>query len=428
MGKQQQRITIQYSPREWSRRLHNSTKRWRILVLHRRAGKTIASINQLIKDALITPNSRFAYIAPTYKQAKNVAWDYLKHYSEPIPKTKPNESELRIDYPNGSRITLYGADNPDSLRGIALWGVVFDEYSQQPGNIFSEIIRPALADHSGYAIWIGTPKGKNEFHRLYKIGMKEEDWLAMLLTVDDTKLIPQEELNDAKKLMTDDEYNQEWYCSFEAAIKGAYYSKEIAQARVDKRIGIIPYDPIVPVHTFWDLGISDYTSIGFFQVIGKEKRMIDYYQNNGHGLDHYVKVLKEKPYIYGSHNFPHDVEVRELGSGKSRKETLQSLGIDVEVVKNIPVMDGINAGRITFQSLWIDEDKCSLFLDAIAQYTQVWDDKNGMFKDKPLHDWTSHASDMYRYFAVGSETLYNTNEFTKLMDYNESSFIENIYE
>jgi len=420
-------ITIEYSPRQWIKPLHDSDKRWKVLVIHRRAGKTVGCINHLIRDALLTPNSRWAYISPTYKQSKTIAWDYLKFYSRPIPGIKINESELRIDYPNGSRITLFGADNPDSLRGMALWGVIFDEYSQQPSNIFTEIIRPALTDHQGYAIWIGTPKGKNEFYRLYDLAKNDPDWLAMLLTVDDTNILPKSEIDDARKVMTEDEIQQEFYCSFEAAIQGSYYSKELSIARDEKRICFVPYEPIVPVHTFWDLGISDYTSIGFFQIVGKEKRMIDYYQANGFGLDHYVKILREKPYVYGSHNFPHDVEVRELGSGKSRKETLESLDIEVTVVHNISIMDGINASRMILGQCWFDSVKCEPFLDALSQYRQEWDDRKGMFKDNPLHDWTSHAADMFRYFSVGFNKITNNN-FTKVMDNNEGSYVENPYE
>jgi phage terminase large subunit len=420
-------ITIPYTPRNYFNELHNTKHRWIVCVSHRRSGKTVATLNHLIRDAILKPLSRYAYIAPTYKQAKNVAWDYLKFYSKDIPGIKTNEAELRIDYPTGSRITLFGADNPDSLRGLALWGVVFDEYSQQPSNIFSEIIRPSLADNQGYAIWIGTPKGKNEFYRLFEHSKIDENWLSMLLTVDDTKIIPQSELEDARKVMNEDEFNQEWYCSFEASIKGAYYNRELSRAREEDRICNVPYEPSIPVHTFWDLGISDYTSIGFFQLVGKEKRMIDFYESHGYGLDHYAKIIKEKPYCYGSHNFPHDVEVRELGTGKSRREILESLGIRVDIVPNIPVADGINSGRLTFSGLWIDKNKCSSFIDAISQYKQEWDDKNGMFRDKPLHDWTSHAADMYRYFSVGVDRLININDFEKIMSKNESKYISNPY-
>lgn len=393
-------ITIPYTPRTWSKKLHNTDKRWNVVVAHRRCGKTVASLNHLQRDALLHNKSRYAYIAPTYKQSKNIAWDLIKEYARCIPNVTFNESELRIDYPNGSRITLYGADNPDSLRGLGLWGVVFDEYSQQPSNIFTEIIRPALADHEGYAIWIGTPKGKNEFYRLYEHSKKEENWLTLHLTVDDTKIINKEELYDAQKLMSEDEFQQEWYCSFEAAIKGAYYAKNLEETRKDKRICPVPYDKFAEVHTWWDLGVSDSTVIGFFQNVGKEWRIIDVYENSGEGLAHYHQVLKEKNYNYGTHYAPHDIMVRELGSGKSRLEMARVLGINFEIAPNLPIDDGINAVRTRFNTLWFDETKCEKFLDDIAMYKKEWDDKRGMFRDKPLHDFTSHSADMLRYWAV----------------------------
>ena len=263
-------ITIPYQPRDWQTRRHECRKRWIALVLHRRAGKTTAVLNHLQRDALLTPNSRFAFLAPTYKQAKNIAWDLLKYYARPIPGVEFNEAELTVKYPNGARLTLYGVDNPDSLTGNALWGVGFDEYSQQPSNVFSEIIRPALGDHEGYAIWIGTPKGKNELYNLYEYSKTDPDWFSLLLTAEDTKIIPKAELEDARKTMTDDEYQQKFMCSFEAAIKGAYYAKVLEQARKDKRITDVPHEAILRVHTWWDLGVGDSTVIGFFQTYGPE--------------------------------------------------------------------------------------------------------------------------------------------------------------
>lgn len=393
-------ITIPYEPREWQRRLHDSTRRWIVLVLHRRAGKTTAVLNHLQRDALLTPDSRFAFIAPTYKQAKNIAWDLLKHYARPIPGVEFNEAELTAKYPNGARLTLYGADNPDSLRGIALWGVAFDEYSQQPSNIFSEIIRPALADHEGYAIWIGTPKGKNELYNLYEYGKTDPNWLSLLLTVEDTKIIPPTELEDARKTMTEDEFNQEFMCSFEAAIKGAYYAKELEKARQEKRITNVPHEALLKVHTWWDLGVGDSTAIGFFQIYGNQWRMIDYYEASGEGLAHYFNVLREKGYQYGNHYAPHDIRVRELGSGKSRYEVAQELGIEFQIVPNLGIEDGINAVRMRFNTLWIDQEKCKRFLEAISQYRKEWNDKMGEYKSHPLHDWTSHPADMFRYWAV----------------------------
>lgn len=335
--------------------------------------------------------------------AKNVAWDILKKFAGKVDGVTFNESELRADFKNKSRITLYGADNPDSLRGIGLWGVIFDEYSQQPSNIFSEIVRPALSDHKGYAIWIGTPKGKNEFYRLYETAKKEEDWLALLLRAEDTHLISEKELEDSRKVMTADEFEQEWNCSFEAAIKGAYYSEQMSQARMESRITNVPYEMAIPVHTWWDLGVGDSTAILFMQQVGKEWRMIDSYEASGEGLAHYAQVLRERNYVYGEHHAPHDIEVRELSSGRSRKELAQQLGINFRVAPNISIDDGINAVRMRFNQLWIDEGRNQRFLDAISQYKKDWNDKMGDFKDKPFHDWTSHFADALRYWAVTPE-------------------------
>jgi len=354
----------------------------------------------LIRDALRTPHSRFAYVAPTYKQAKNVAWDFLKYYSRPIPGIKINESELRIDYPNLSRITLFGADNPDALRGLGLWGVVFDEYSQQPSNIFTEIIRPALSDHHGYAIWIGTPKGKNDFYRLYDFSIKDDKWSGIFLTVDDTKLIATEELEDARKIMDEDEFNQEFYCSFEAAIKGAYYSKQIQKARDENRITSVPYETALKVDTWWDIGVGDSTAIWFVQTTGNDIRLIDYLESSGEGLNYYIKKLQEKDYIYGNHYAPHDIEVREFSTGKSRIETAQRLGINFRVVPKLSIDDGINAVRNIFNKCYFDKDKCAIGLDYLAQYHREWDDKMGEFKARPCHDFTSHCADSFRYGAI----------------------------
>lgn len=400
-------IEIPYSPRDYFLPFHEGGKRWNVIVAHRRSGKTTATFNHLQRDALTVPNSRYAYISPTYKQSKNIAWDIAKFYSNVIPNVEYNEAELTVKYPNGSRITLYGADNPDSLRGIGLWGCVFDEYSQQPSNIFSEIIRPALADHGGYAIWIGTPKGKNEFWKLFEQGKQDQNWYTSLLKVEDTKIIKEEELEDARKTMTDDEFEQEFNCSFEAAIKGAYYAKELSKARAGNRIGKVPFDPALRVSTWWDLGIGDATAILFFQNIGPEWRLIDSYQASGEGLSHYINVLNEKTrtleYNYHEHYAPHDIEVRELGTGKSRLEIAESLGIKFKLAPKMSIEDGINASRLRFNTLWIDEEKNAEFIHCLSLYRKEWDDKRGEFRNKPYHDFTSHYADAFRYWAVTKE-------------------------
>lgn len=184
------------------------------------------------------------------------------------------------------------------------------------------------------------------------------------------------------------------------SLKGAYYRKQIAEARAEGRITSVPYDPMIPVYTWWDLGMSDSTCIGFFQFVGKEARMIDYFEASGEGLNYYANVLREKGYTYADHFAPHDIEVRELGTGKSRREIAASLGITFQVTPNLPIDDGINAVRLRFKGLWIDKDKCESFIDAISQYQKEWNDKMGDYKAHPLHDWTSHAADMLRYWAV----------------------------
>jgi len=216
-------ITIPYKPRGWAKSFHDSGKRFSVLVMHRRAGKTVAAANHLIRAALLSNNTKYAYIAPTYKQAKNIAWDEMKRYARVVPGVTFNESELRVDFPNGSRITLYGADNPDSLRGITLWGVVFDEYSQQPSNIWTEIIAPTLSSTGGWAVWIGTPKGKNAFYKLYEDNQNNDDWFTSLLKASESGILPESELEIQRKNMSEDVYLQEYECSWLASIKGAYY-------------------------------------------------------------------------------------------------------------------------------------------------------------------------------------------------------------
>lgn len=412
-------ILIPYKARKWALPLHKTKKRWNVLVIHRRAGKTVAALNHLQRDALHIPMSRFAFIAPTYKQAKNVAWDLLKFYARNIPGVEFNEVELIVRYPNGAKVQLFGADNPDSLRGIGLHGVVFDEYSQQPGNIFTEIIAPALADNEGYAIWIGTPKGHNEFYRLYmKALANPKDWLAMKLDWTQTKALKAKEIEYQRSVMSADEFEQEFECSFEASIRGAYYAKEIQKARAEKRIRTVPYDELLPVYTVWDLGVGDATGIGFYQKVHTEIRMIDYYENSDVGLTHYIKMLKEKGYVYGAHFAPHDIKVREFTSGKSRWEIARDLGVEFVVLDKLGIEDGITAGRIAWNRLYVDEAKCGRFLDAIAQYQKEFDDKTQMYKERPKHDWTSHAADVHRYMAQAES------EFSNQVSYQELERVE----
>lgn len=354
-----------------------------------------------------------------------MAWDIAKRISRDIPGVQYNESELTIKYPNGSKLILVGSDNPDSLRGLALWGVGFDEYSQQPSNIFSEIISKALADHLGYAIFFGTPKGKNEFHRIYQAALKDPNWTTVFRTIDDSLREEEGEtinnlgvaLEDDRKLvqqglMSQEEFDQEWHCSFEAAIKGAYYATQIAEARKQGRIKAVPYDRALKVHTVWDLGIGQHLGIGFYQRIGREIHLIDYWEGqNKDGIPTAIKALKDKPYVYGKHFLPHDATGTEQATEKTRLATAKELWptADFELIPKLSPDDRIDKGKLMWSRLWVNdiEPMVRIWLDYMAQYRQEWDEDKGMFKEKPLHDFTSHAADVHGYAALVEERMTN---------------------
>lgn len=390
-----------YRPREYFEGYHARDKRWACIVAHRRAGKTVATVFDLLTCALATskPNGRYAYIAPYYSQAKNVAWDYLKRFGAPVA-AKISESELSIELHNGSRVRLFGADNPDALRGIYLDGVVLDEYGDQRPTVWGEIIRPLLTDRKGWATFIGTPKGKNHFYDIREQARQSEDWLYVELRASETNALAADELADARKTMTDAQYRQEFECAFDVPALGAIYANEYAKTREDRRIGRVPYDPLLTVSTHWDLGIGDATAIWFAQRHGPEIRLIDYYEANGMPLDHYVGVLKSKDYVYSEDWLPHDAQARELTSGKSAQEILSALGRKVRITPRLSLEDGINAARMVFSRCWFDESKTARGLECLQNYRRELNEKLGEFRSTPVHDWASHGADAFRYLAL----------------------------
>ena len=407
MGRQL--ITIPYKPREQQLEIHNTTKRFNLNICHRRFGKTVFEINRLIKAAIRNDkqNPRYAYIAPFFKQAKTIAWDYLKYFASPIPGTKFNESELRCDLPNGARIQLFGSDNPDALRGIYLDGCVLDEYAQIRPSLLPEIIRPALSDRKGWLDVTGTPKGRNHFWELLESVKNNESWSINIYKASETGIVDEEELNAARDLMNADQFEQEFECSFTAAVQGAYFADQLRKANEEKRILNIPIEPSIPVNTFWDLGRNDTTAIWFHQRIGLENRFIDFYENNGESLHHYAKVLKEKGYLYGEHYLPHDVVVTELTTNKSRRETLEESGVRPLIV--VPRVsekgEGIEMARRIIPSCWFDQTRCKDGLRALENYRKEWDDKKQVFRERPLHDWASNPADAFMQFAQGYDPL-----------------------
>lgn len=419
-------INIEYTPRKLQSELHEmlDKNRFNVFVLHRRAGKTVCAVNHLLKRAITEPkpNPRLAYIAPTYRQAKNVAWDYLKQFAGAIPQTKFHETELRCDLPTGARISLLGAENPQSLRGIYLDFCVMDEVADMPQSLFPEVIRPALSDRKGSCAFIGTPKGHNYFHDLWETAANTKGWGRKMCKASETGLLDAEELTAAKATMTEDQYNQEFECSWVANVPGSVYGKELQQADDQNRITSVPHDPNYKVDTFWDLGVNDNTAIWFIQSVGRgEIHVIDYIEDRGEGLPHYIGLLNSKPYTYGTHYGPHDLEVREMGTGKSRRESAYQLGLTFRVVPRLPIEDGIHAARMLIPRCYFDRDATRHGLECLRHYHRQYNERTRTFRDQPVHDFSSHAADAFRYMAVGLETqttFQRPPQTAALMDYN----------
>ncbi len=405
MLEDERRIIIPYKPREPQLQIHQAMEKDRfvVAVAHRRMGKTVAALNELIRSAMNNEqqNPRYAYIAPTYSQAKRVAWDYLTYFARPLD-AKANIAELRVDFFD-RRIQLYGSDNPDSLRGQYFDGVVLDEIGDQNPKIWNEIIRPALADRKGWCLFIGTPKGNNHFKELFDRAGQEEGWSALQFKASETKLLDEKELWAAKKEMGDDKYNQEFECSFNAAVEGSYYGKLLNDLEEKGRMCPIDRDDLCRTYVAWDLGMGDSTAMWVAQVTGQEIRIMDYVENHGQGLDWYVGWLKDYKWHQAEQLLPHDVEVRELGTGKSRLEVLREAGLDVRVLPRLSVEDGIQAVRRMIPKCWFNMPQVKQGLDCLRNYRREYDEKRNVFYDKPMHDWASHGSDAFRYLALGME-------------------------
>jgi hypothetical protein len=296
--------------------------------------------------------------------------------------------------------------------------VVLDEYADMDPRVWSEVIRPALSDRQGWAVFIGTPKGRNAFFELWRRSQTEEDWFSLMLKASETSLIPEGELALARRDLTEEQYAQEFECSFEAAIIGAYYGKLMAQAERDKRITGVPYDPAAPVWTAWDLGIRDATAIWFAQVVGREIRIIDYYEASGVDLGHYVREIAGRPYVYAGHIVPHDAQAKELGTGKSRLELLEGLGLKPLVLAPLHRLeDGINAVRMVIPRCWFDAQRCARGLDALKLYRAEYDHTRRSLKPQPVHDWASHAADAFRYLALSLDRRTAGTGFHRRLNY-----------
>lgn len=410
-------IDLGYVPRPYQAELHRLAHRHRFLVpiCHRRFGKTVLwlrhAIDAACRNERTDPPPRYSYVAPYREQAKTIAWEYLKAFARPLPGFVANESELRVDWMGGRRIRLFGADNYNALRGQYNDGVGLDEMGQIAPVVLDEVIMPTLSDFNGWAMITGTPAGRNHFYKLkqdIEAGLKGPEWATVTYKASQTGIIAPAELELQRRAMGQEKYEQEYECSFDAAIRGAYYADEIRQAREEGRLmDSIPVERI-PTGFAFDLGMGDDTSIWVFQLVGREIRVLAYYSNNGVGLDHYVAWLEKwrtKHHVpnWMSNNqlFPHDINVRELGTGRSRLETLRTMGLQPRALPISRVEDGINAARMIFPRCVFDVSQCRYGLDALSSYRRDYDDKKQIFHDRPLHDWASHGADAFRVLAQG---------------------------
>ena len=397
-------VILPYSPRDAFLPFHQRTQRWGCLVAHRRAGKTVAAINDVIRAAATCKSSfpLFGYVAPYRSQAKSVVWDYLKTYSQPIIADS-NEAELTVTLMNSAKIRLFGADNADAMRGLGFDGIYLDEYGDFRPSVWGNVVRPALSDKQGWCVFGGTPKGKNGFWSIYETARKNPvDWFLLRLPASSSGLLPPSELAAARAQLTEDQYLQEMETSFEASILGSFYGTELREAEEQGRITNVDIDPNVPVHTAWDLGYRDDTSVWWYQVIRGEIHVVDFYSVSGANIQELAQVITDRGYRYGKHFLPHDAKAKTLASGgKSIIEQLaQYLGLGtLSIVPDLSVQDGIQAVRQMLPRVWFD-NKCYEGVEALKQYQREYDEDKKAFRQTPRHDWTSHPADAFRMMAI----------------------------
>jgi phage terminase large subunit len=416
INKQEIIIPHNYTPRLyqlglWSAMIDDKKKR-AIYVWHRRAGKDLLALNRILYSAMFEAVGTYWHIFPSYAQGAKSVWQETnsegRKYIDYIPQeliAKKNEKELKITLKNGSIYQIVGSDNPDSLRGAGIKGAVFSEYAEQDPRAWGTI-QPMLLENNGWAMFNFTPKGQNHAYELYKMAQKMPDvWHSEIKTAEETGVFTQEQLEQVKAEIlsegkTLDFFNQEFLCSFNNPIEGAYYSKIIDDLDKQGRIGNYPWERQLPVFTFWDLGVGDATTIWFAQFVGNEIRIIDYIEDNNRGLDSYIKEVKDKTYIYEQHYAPHDIQIREFTNGKSRLETAYELGLRFMIAPKLSIDDGINAVRSILPKCFFNEATTRRGLLTLKNYKKEFDNKNNTFKLQPKHDWASHGADAFRYLAV----------------------------
>lgn len=413
--------------------IENGTKR-AVAVWHRRAGKDITAFNITVKQALLNRVGLYWHLLPTYEMGRKIVWNgmtgegqkFLDYWPPELIKRKRDDSML-LELNNGSIWQVVGSDDPNRLVGSNPVGVVFSEYSLQNPQAW-EYVRPILAENKGWAIFIYTARGRNHGYDILQHAKKSDRWFGEILTVEDTSklllnekhepildkdknftmvpVISQDAIDEDRSAgMAEEIILQEYWCSFDAPLTGAYYGDQMRAALEENRITKVDWEERLPVNTWWDLGIGDHNSIWFVQELGKEVRLIDYVEGTGKSLEEWIKVCKEKPYIYGTHLGPHDLAIREYTTGKSRWQAALDLGFRFEIVPKGSLEDGINEVRRELRHCYFDEVKCQLGIEALRQYRQEFDAKLNMYREKPVHDWSSHGSDAFRTGVMGRRNV-----------------------
>lgn len=385
-----------------------------LLIWHRRAGKDEIALNKTVVAAHERIGN-YWHCLPKYEQARKAIWEAVNPHSglrrideafPPALRARTDNVGMVIELANGSIWRIVGSDNPDSLVGAPPVGIVFSEWALSNPSAWA-YLAPALAENGGWADFITTPRGKNHVHAMWNMAKANPAWFAQILTVNETGF-PLDRVEEQRREyhaiygteVGDSLIEQEYFCSFNAATLGSYYGKALERAEAAGKLGNALYDPELPVYTAWDLGISDQTVIWLFQVFSDQLRVIDCIHGTGKNLEQYCNELKAKPYRYADDYVPHDARVRDLGTGRTRLETLKGLNRKPKLVVRHEVEDGINALRVTIEGNCLWDKRCEYGLEALKQYHAEWDDDRKMFSPKPYHDWTSDFADAARYMAL----------------------------
>lgn len=398
---------LRYTPRDIFVPYHARTQRHAVMVAHRRAGKTVATLGDVAHRAQFNPLHRpqYGYIAPQYNQAKRIAWNYLKDITRDLLVKPPSESNLSVELYNSATISLFGADNPDSFRGLYFDGLVLDEYGNMPPSVWTAILRPTLLDRQGWATFIGTPNGPNHFRDQWLRALKNpQRYFTAMHKVTETGLISEAELAEMREEMTKEEYEQEMLCSFEAATRGAYYSEQTAAAEAAGRVVTgLETDP-TQLNFVFDLGWRDDTTIWAWQDRPDGFALLRAEANNTKPIKFYIERIRaicaELSVPRGRVYLPHDARAKSLQTGRSIVEQFVEAKITPEIVPNLDLNDGIQAARLIFKDCYFDAAGTEEGFLALKSYHREWDEVKKVFKDQPMHDWSSHYADGFRYFAI----------------------------